>query len=128
MLKNIVTHKGGCHCKEVKFEAIGEENIKVLDCNCSICSITQYKHYIIPSENFKLIKGENIISTYKFNTNIAKHLFCSICGIKSFYIPRSHPNQISINLNCIYSNTIKNIEILQFDGKNWEKSINKIKT
>ncbi len=127
MTKNIVTHKGGCHCKEIQFEATGEENIKILNCNCSICSMTLYKHYIIPKKNFKLLQGSKYLTSYKFNTNIAKHMFCKKCGIKSFYIPRSHPDSISININCIYSNTIKNIKTIEFDGKNWEKNINAIK-
>ena len=67
------------------------------------------------------------ITTYKFNTNIAEHIFCSKCGIKSFYIPRSHPNKISVNANCIYSNTIKSIETIEFDGRNWEKAFNNLK-
>ena len=127
MTKNIVTHKGGCHCKEIQFEAIGEDSIQILNCNCSICSITGYKHYIISKDKFKLIKGNKNLSLYKFNTNLAKHMFCKTCGIKSFYIPRSHPDSISININCIYSDTIKNIKIIEFDGKNWEKNIGALK-
>ena len=126
-MKNIVTHKGGCHCKEIEFEVTGEKDIKVLNCNCSICSMTQYKHYIISKNNFKLLKGSKFITTYKFNTNIAEHIFCSKCGIKSFYIPRSHPNKISVNANCIYSNTIKSIETIEFDGRNWDKAFNNLK-
>ena len=103
MTKNIVTHYGNCHCKQIQFKAIGTENIEVLNCSCSICSMTNYKHYIISKEQFTLLKGRNFLSTYKFNTNVAKHLFCTKCGIKSFYIPRSHPNSISVNLNCINS-------------------------
>ena len=127
MTKNIVTHYGNCHCKQIQFKAIGTENIEVLNCFCSICSMTNYKHYIISKEQFTLLKGRNFLSTYKFNTNVAKHLFCTKCGIKSFYIPRSHPDHISINLNCINSNTIKNIKIINFDGKNWKKNIRKLK-
>ena len=127
MTKNIITHYGNCHCKQIQFKAIGTENIEVLNCSCSICSMTNYKHYIISKEQFTLLKGRNFLSTYKFNTNVAKHLFCKKCGIKSFYIPRSHPNSISVNLNCINSNTIKNIKIINFDGKNWKTNIKKLK-
>ncbi len=123
----MVTHLGGCHCKQIQFEVLGEENIQILNCTCSICSIVNYKHYIVDKSKFKLIKGKDLLSNYTFNTKTAKHIFCKICGIKSFYIPRSHPDSISVNLNCIYSNTVKKIKIIKFDGKNWKKNINKIK-
>ena len=127
MNKNMVTHLGSCHCKQIQFEVLGEENIPVLNCSCSICSIVNYKHYIVSNSKFKLIKGKKFLSTYTFNTKVAKHIFCKICGIKSFYIPRSHPESISVNLNCINSKTVKSIKVIEFDGKNWEKNINKIK-
>ena len=128
MNKNMVTHLGSCHCKQIQFEVIGEDNIKVLDCSCSICSIINYKHYIVDKSQFKLLKGKKYLSTYTFNTNVAKHLFCKNCGIKSFYIPRSHPESISVNLNCIHSKTINKVNIIKFDGKHWKKNINKIKS
>ena len=128
MNKNMVTHLGSCHCKQIQFEVIGEKNVKVLDCSCSVCSILNYKHYIIDKSQFKLLKGKKYLSTYTFNTNVAKHLFCKNCGIKSFYIPRSHPDSISVNLNCIHSKTINNVKIIKFDGKHWKKNINKIKS
>ena len=128
MNKNMVTHLGSCHCKQIKFEVLGEKNIKVLDCTCSICSILNYKHYIVDKSQFKLLKGKKYLSTYTFNTNVAKHLFCKNCGIKSFYIPRSHPDSISVNLNCIHSKTINKVKIIKFDGKHWNKNINKIKS
>ena len=126
MIKSTITHKGSCHCKRIQFTAIGSNNIEVLNCSCSICSMTSYKHYVVPKVNFTLLKGKNFLSTYKFNTKIAKHYFCKKCGIKAFYIPRSHPNHVSLNLNCINSNTINNIKIINFDGKNWEKNVRKI--
>ncbi len=124
----MVTHLGSCHCKQIKFEVLGEKNIKVLDCTCSICSILNYKHYIVDKSQFKLLKGKKYLSTYTFNTNVAKHLFCKNCGIKSFYIPRSHPDSVSVNLNCIHSKTINKVKIIKFDGKHWNKNINKIKS
>ena len=128
MNKNMGTHLGSGHCKQIQFEVLGEKNIKVLDCSCSICSILNYKHYIVDKSQFKLLKGKKYLSTYTFNTNVAKHLFCKNCGIKSFYIPRSHPDSISVNLNCIHSKTINKVKIIKFDGKHWNKNINKIKS
>ena len=124
----MVTHLGSCHCKQIQFEVTGKNNIQVLDCSCSICSIVNYKHYVVDKSQFKLLKGKKYLSTYTFNTKVAKHMFCKICGIKSFYIPRSHPDSISINLNCINSKTINKVKIIKFDGKHWKKNINKIKS
>ena len=124
----MITHLGSCHCKQIQFEVIGKNNIQVLDCSCSICSILNYKHYVVDKSQFKLLKGKKYLSTYTFNTKVAKHMFCKICGIKSFYIPRSHPDSISINLNCINSKTINKVKIIKFDGKHWKKNINKIKS
>ena len=124
----MITHLGSCHCKQIQFEVIGKNNIQVLDCSCSICSIVNYKHYVVDKSQFKLLKGKKYLSTYTFNTKVAKHMFCKICGIKSFYIPRSHPDSISINLNCINSKTINKVKIIKFDGKHWKKNINKIKS
>ncbi|MFL2683029.1 MAG: GFA family protein [Alphaproteobacteria bacterium] len=124
----MIKHLGSCHCKQIQFEVIGKNNIQVLDCSCSICSILNYKHYVVDKSQFKLLKGKKYLSTYTFNTKVAKHMFCKICGIKSFYIPRSHPDSISINLNCINSKTINKVKIIKFDGKHWKKNINKIKS
>ncbi|MDG2001636.1 MAG: GFA family protein [Alphaproteobacteria bacterium] len=124
----MITHLGSCHCKQIQFEVTGKNNIQVLDCSCSICSIVNYKHYVVDKSQFKLLKGKKHLSTYTFNTKVAKHMFCKICGIKSFYIPRSHPESISINLNCINSKTINKVKIIKFDGKHWKKNINKIKS
>ncbi len=124
----MIKHLGSCHCKQIQFEVIGKNNIQVLDCSCSICSILNYKHYVVDKSQFQLLKGKKYLSTYTFNTKVAKHMFCKICGIKSFYIPRSHPDSISINLNCINSKTINKVKIIKFDGKHWKKNINKIKS
>ncbi len=69
------------------------------------------------------MQGENRLTNYTFNTEIARHLFCSICGVKSFYVPRSHPQGYSVNLHCIDPEMIEALEIRMFDGRNWEENI-----
>ena len=88
---------GGCHCGRVRFEAIIDDIPQLHACNCSICSMTGYIHLIVPKEKFVLLSDRENISTYKFNTRVAKHTFCKTCGSKSFYTPRSNPDGISIN-------------------------------
>jgi len=115
------THTGGCHCGRVRFEVIAPAKLEVTDCNCSICSKYGYLHLIVPADRFKLLSGRESLSTYSFNTHVAKHFFCSTCGVKSFYIPRSHPDGISVNARCLDSDTIESVSVTPFDGQDWEK-------
>jgi hypothetical protein len=115
------THTGGCHCGRVRFEVIAPAKLEVADCNCSICSKFGYLHLIVPADRFKLISSREALSTYSFNTHVAKHFFCSTCGVKSFYVPRSHPDGISVNVRCIDSDTIESISVKPFNGREWEK-------
>lgn len=82
-----------------------------------------FLHLIVGQEHFTLLQGEEDLSSYTFNTGMARHLFCRHCGIKSFYIPRSHPDGYSVNVNCLNHESIEAIEISDFDGQNWEASI-----
>jgi len=116
----IVTHHGGCHCGRVKFEVDADENLIFHACNCSICSMGGYQHLIVPQSAFRLLEGQAHLSCYTFNTGAAKHYFCSHCGIKSFYVPRSNPDGYSVNGRCLDPATIKSIEVQPFDGENWE--------
>lgn len=120
-------HKGSCHCGKVRFEVDAPEDITVARCNCSICSMTGFVHLIVDNDKFHLLSGEDDITTYTFNTHTAKHKFCKHCGIKSFYIPRSHPDGVSVNLNALDRSTIKSIEYTDFDGDNWENNVENLR-
>ena len=120
-----VTYEGGCHCGAVRFQVV-VNNHKVDDCNCSICVKKGFLHLIVTQEQFNLLQGEDVLKTYKFNTGIAPHKFCGICGIHAFYIPRSHPDCIDVNVRCLDGNVIENFEIMPFDGANWEENIHKL--
>jgi hypothetical protein len=95
--------------------------LRVAECNCSICSKSGFLHLIVPKSQFRLLQGEDALTTYTFNTGAAKHLFCSTCGIKSFYVPRSHPDGYSVNARCLDPGTVEAMEIAPFDGRNWEE-------
>jgi hypothetical protein len=111
--------EGGCHCGLVRYEAeIGEGPYEILDCDCSICSMSGYLHLIIPDSRFRLLEGHQDSTTYRFGSGKARHIFCSQCGIKSFYRPRSHPDGISLNLHCIDDWQDLPVEIRHFDGRN----------
>lgn len=117
------THTGGCHCGRVRFQVIAAAHIDVSECNCSICNKVGFLHLIVPAERFKLLSGGEALTTYTFNTGVAKHLFCSICGVKSFYVPRSHPDGISVNARCIDEGSIESMSVRPFDGRDWEKGL-----
>ena len=117
-----VTHAGGCHCGRVRFEVHAPARIRVNECNCSICTKAGYLHLVVPKERFTLLSGADVLTRYAFNTGKAKHLFCSVCGIKSFYQPRSHPEGISVNARCLDEGTVEEMTVGQTDGRNWEKA------
>lgn len=114
-------YRGSCHCGAVSFEAEAPDSVEVEDCNCSNCSKSGYLHLIVPKKNFRLLSGEEQLQTYTFNSGVAKHTFCRICGIKPFYIPRSNPDGVDINLRCLNEQP-KSITIVEFDGQNWEQN------
>src|SRR3984893_11159504 len=121
----MVTHGGGCHCGRVRFEVIAPKRLTVSECNCSICSKAGYLHLVVPADRFKLLSGSDTLRTYSFNTHTAKHLFCYVCGVKSFYVPRSHPDGISVNARCIDSETIEELTVTSFNGREWEAQLTK---
>ena len=121
----MVRHSGGCHCGRIRFEVIAPSRLCVLDCNCSMCSKSGYLHVIVPKSGFQLLQGEEFLTTYTFNTKVAKHLFCSVCGVKSFYVPRSHPDGYSVNARCLDDGTVETVTIEPFNGREWESQFPK---
>ncbi len=122
-----ITCEGGCHCGTVRFR-VEIDKQEAINCNCSICQKKGFLHLIVSQDKFTLLQGEDMLTTYTFNTGIAKHKFCRVCGIHSFYIPRSHPDCIDINVRCLDGNIISNFEIVPFDGANWEDNIHQLKS
>jgi hypothetical protein len=74
----------------------------------------------VPKSRFRLLQGDESLSTYTFNTHVAKHFFCSVCGVKSFYVPRSHPDGYSVNARCLDDGTVEALTIEPFNGRDWE--------
>ncbi len=122
----MTTHKGGCHCGSVQIEIEAPAVIQASRCNCSICNMSGFLHLFVSNKNFRLLKGEEALTTYTFNTGVAQHRFCKHCGIKSYYVPRSHPGGLSINVNCLDPSTLESVEETPFDGRNWEQNISEL--
>lgn len=118
----LLTHTGGCHCGAVRWEIEAPAVLKTHTCNCSMCNLTHYQHLIVPKHRFRVVKGDNHLNLYTFGSGIAQHYFCKTCGVKSFYIPRSNPNGVSVHARCIDPATVQAVEDEPFDGQNWEKN------
>lgn len=117
----LLTHTGGCHCGAVRFEVDAPRNPVVQDCNCSICRRAGYLHLIVPASRFRLLSGADVLTAYTFGTGVARHLFCKVCGIKSFYVPRSNPDGFSVNVRCLDEATPMAFTVEPFDGRDWEQ-------
>ncbi len=120
------TYEGGCHCGAVRFRVVVERH-EATECNCSMCRKKGFLHLIVPPERFTLLSGAAALSTYQFNTGVARHTFCRVCGIHAFYTPRSHPDQVDVNVRCLDGDAAGRFHITQFDGANWEANIDRIR-
>ncbi|KAI5615604.1 centromere protein V [Silurus asotus] len=126
--QGLVKHVGGCHCGAVRFEVWNSPDLHIFDCNCSICTKKQNLHFIVPKAHFTLLQGSENLTTYTFNTHTAKHTFCKICGVQSFYTPRSNPDGFGVAAHCLDSGTVKSVSVEKFCGENWEDTMQKHKT
>lgn len=113
------TYEGGCHCGRVRFRVTGDLS-DVTECNCSICAKKGFLHLIVAPEAFELLSGADALTTYRFNTGTAQHTFCATCGIHPFYVPRSDPDKIDVNVRCLDGVDFTKIRAAPFDGRNWE--------
>jgi len=119
----MVTRTGGCHCGAVRFEVDTPSHLEVRECNCSICHRVGFLHLIVAFDDFRLLTPRDALTTYTFNTGVARHTFCSTCGVKAFYVPRSHPDCYSVNARCLDGVELADLAISPFDGRNWEASV-----
>ena len=120
-----IKYQGSCHCGAVRFQIEAPLILEVEDCNCSICTKAGFLHLILPLNKFTLLQGEEQLENYTFNTGVARHTFCKICGIKPFYTPRSNPDGIDINVRCLDTEA-ESLSIVKFDGQEWEANAHRL--
>jgi hypothetical protein len=118
--------EGGCHCGAVRYR-VTLRSREGVECNCSMCSKKGYLHLIVAEEDFELLRGGDAITTYTFGTHVAKHHFCSRCGVHSFYRPRSHPDKVDVNIRCLDGVAPTDFQYYAFDGQNWEQSVDALR-
>jgi hypothetical protein len=114
-------YEGGCHCGRVRFRVTGDL-AQTTDCNCSICNMKGFLHLIVPRQQFELRAGRDELATYRFNTGVAQHTFCRRCGVHPFYVPRSDPDKIDVNVRCLDGVDPHDVQAIPFDGRNWEQA------
>ncbi|EFA77325.1 glutathione-dependent formaldehyde-activating [Heterostelium album PN500] len=125
-MSDLIEQFGGCHCGQVRYSVQTPEQIEVVDCNCSICTKKGIIHFIVPNSKFKLLQGKEKITTYTFNTHVAQHYFCSVCGICTHYIPRSNPDGVDVNIRTLDNFDLSKYTVKPFDGQNWESGASEL--
>ena len=118
----MTTYDGGCHCGRVRFRVSADLD-RVTECNCSVCAKKWFLHLIVTPDRFELLSGRDDLSTYRFNTGVAQHHFCRYCGIHAFYVPRSDPDKIDVNVRCLAGVDVTRLVIQQFDGQHWKAAM-----
>jgi len=119
-VSQIMKHIGSCHCGAVEIRVEAPAAIDAYECNCSLCERTGFLHLIVAKAALELVKGEDALTTYTFNSGVAQHYFCKVCGCRPFYIPRSNPDGFSVNVRCLDQSTVERLTVHPFDGRNWE--------
>ena len=115
-------YSGGCQCGKVRYE-VELELGEVIACNCSRCGRLGSLLAFAPASQFRLLSGEGDLATYEFNRHVIKHRFCTTCGIHPFYVPRSDPDKIDVNVRCLDGVDPAVLKPHRFDGHNWEHAI-----
>ena len=118
----MINVEGDCHCGRVRFR-VTTAATQVVDCNCSMCTMKGYLHLIVPPGEFQLLRGQDDLATYGFNTGVARHHFCRVCGVHPFYVPRSDPDKFDVNVRCLDDVDLSRFTITPFDGRHWESAI-----
>lgn len=116
------TREGGCHCGRVRFRARVDLD-RLSECNCSICTKKGILHLVTDPQDFELLKGKDALTAYTFETGVAQHTFCRHCGIHAFYIPRSQPHRVSVNVRCLDGIDGPSLKPARFfAGRHWEEA------
>jgi hypothetical protein len=118
-MSELETYSGGCHCGKVRYEVKLDLTNPVLACNCSICGRTGTLLSFVPASQFTLKSGEEVLTDYQFNTKSIHHLFCQVCGIRSFG-RGTNPDgtqMVAVNTRCLDGVEPSELQVMQYDGK-----------
>ena len=115
----MTTYTGSCHCGAVRYTAEADLSQPVVACNCSMCGRSGTLLTFVPAEGFKLEKGEDSLTDYQFNKHHIHHMFCKVCGIKSFAhgVGPGGKSMAAINVRCLDGVDPTTLQITHFDGR-----------
>jgi hypothetical protein len=126
MIKRIGTtdilprHRASCHCGLVVLELdLPDGIVNPRRCDCSICRRKGAIVASVPLAGLRIVQGAEHLTLYQFNTRVAKHYFCSICGIYTHHQRRSNPHEYGYNVACLEGvNPFELGEVVTLDGVN----------
>ena len=112
------TYKGGCHCGKIRYEVKLDLARPVISCNCSMCGRSGTLLTFVPADQFVLTSGDDALTDYQFNKHVIHHLFCRVCGIKSFArgAGKDGPT-VAINTRCLDDVDVAKLNVKQFEGR-----------
>lgn len=110
------TYRGSCHCGAVRFE-IDTEFTEFTRCDCSLCRKKNAVMTKVHESRFRLLRGEQDLGLYQWNTQVAKHYFCTTCGIYTFHRKRVTPDNYGINVYCLDDADISSVPVIDVDGR-----------
>jgi len=112
------SHLGGCQCGKVRYQVQLDLGAPVISCNCSMCGRAGTLLTFVPAGQFKLLSGEESLTSYHFNRHAIDHLFCKVCGIKSFArgTGKDGPT-VAVNARCLDGVEVADLKINHFDGR-----------
>jgi hypothetical protein len=93
-------YHGSCHCGAIRFDVTAEP-VEVTSCDCSLCVKKNALMIKVPEHQLRLIAGADHLSLYRWNSKIAEHHFCRVCGIYTFHRKRAAPDSFGINVFCL---------------------------
>jgi hypothetical protein len=118
-MSDLETHKGGCHCGKVRYQVRIDLSKPVISCNCSMCGRAGTLLSFVPADQFTLLSGDDVLTDYQFNKHVIHHLFCRVCGMKSFArgVSRDCSATVAINARCLDGVELVQLNVTHFDGR-----------
>ena len=115
----MTTETGRCHCGAIEIEVDFPSDAKPHLCNCSICAMKGAVMFDVLKSALRVVRGEAALGLYTFNTGVAQHRFCTVCGIHVFHQLRSEPDKYGVNGACFEGRgRFDHVELPIHDGAN----------
>src|SRR5262249_40394982 len=115
------TYRGSCQCGAVRYTVEADLSGPVISCNCSMCGRAGTLLAFAPAAKFTLEQGSESLTDYQFNKHAIHHLFCKVCGIKSFSRGKSRTGDeiVAINVRCLDGVDLDKLELKRVDGRSF---------